>query len=42
MYPVYLYYGMMKETKNVPIAFPPQEQPRQPGFEYKMNPLLIP
>lgn len=41
MYPVYPYYGMMKETKNVPIAFPPQEQPRQPGFEYVMNPLPI-
>jgi NAD(P)-dependent dehydrogenase (short-subunit alcohol dehydrogenase family) len=41
MYPVYSYYGMMKETKNVPIAFPPQEQPRQPGFEYEMTPLPI-
>jgi NAD(P)-dependent dehydrogenase (short-subunit alcohol dehydrogenase family) len=41
MYPVYPYYGMMKKTKNVPIAFPPQEQPRQPGFEYEMNPLPI-
>ncbi|MGG7619397.1 SDR family oxidoreductase [Bacillus coreaensis] len=41
MYPVYPYYGMMKETKNVPIAFPPQEQPRQPGFEYEMIPLPI-
>lgn len=41
MYPVYPYYGMMKETKNVPIAFPPQEQAHQPGFEYEMNPLPI-
>lgn len=41
MYPIYPYYGMMRETKNVPIAFPPQEQPRQPGFEYEMNPLPI-
>ncbi|WP_066057040.1 SDR family oxidoreductase [Robertmurraya korlensis] len=41
MYPVYPYYGMMKETENVPIAFPPQEQPRQPGFEYEMTPLPI-
>jgi NAD(P)-dependent dehydrogenase (short-subunit alcohol dehydrogenase family) len=32
---------MMKETKNVPIAFPPQEQQRQPGYEYEMTPLPI-
>ncbi|MFT8321894.1 MAG: SDR family oxidoreductase [Bacillus sp. (in: firmicutes)] len=41
MYPEYPYYGQKKETKNVPIAFPPQHQDRMPGFEYLMNPRPI-
>ena len=41
MYPEYPYYGQKKETKTVPIAFPPQHQNRMPGFEYEMNPRPI-
>lgn len=41
MYPEYPYYGHKKETKDVPIAFPPQHQDRMPGFEYVMNPRPI-
>ncbi|MFE8701953.1 SDR family oxidoreductase [Cytobacillus sp. FJAT-54145] len=41
MYPVYPYYGYKKETKQVPIAFPPQHQNVHPGYEYVMNPRPI-
>ncbi|MDZ5471721.1 SDR family oxidoreductase [Bacillus sp. 31A1R] len=41
MYPVYPYYGYKKESKNVPIAFPPQHQNIHPGYEYVMVPRPI-
>lgn len=41
MYPIYPYYSSKNVTKQVPVAFPPQHQMRQPGFEYVMNPLPI-
>lgn len=41
MYPEYDYIGKEKITENVEIAFPPQQQNKQPGLEYLMNPLPI-
>ncbi|MEW9501127.1 SDR family oxidoreductase [Jeotgalibacillus marinus] len=41
MYPVYPNYGYMKQTKLVPIAFPPQHQDIHPGYEYVMVPRPI-
>lgn len=41
MYPEYDYIGNEKVCKNVDIAFPPQHQNIQPGFEYVMNPQPI-
>lgn len=41
MYPIYKFIGEENICKDVPIAFPPQSQDRQPGFEYIMNPLPI-
>ncbi|MCI3921444.1 SDR family oxidoreductase [Paenibacillus sp. TRM 82003] len=41
MYPTYPYFGSEVQYKNVPITFPPQEQNRQPGLEYPMDPRPI-
>ncbi len=41
MYPEYDYIGKEKICNNVDIAFPPQHQNIQPGFEYVMNPQPI-
>ncbi|WP_199614508.1 SDR family oxidoreductase [Paenibacillus alkalitolerans] len=41
MYPVYPYVGKEVECKEKPIAFPPQEQPGQPGIEAYMVPRPI-
>lgn len=41
MYPSYPYYSSEVQCKNVPLTFPPQEQRRQPGFEYVMSPRPI-
>ncbi|KGE16652.1 SDR family oxidoreductase [Paenibacillus wynnii] len=41
MYPSYPYYSSEVQCKNVPLTFPPQEQRRQPGFEYLMVPRPI-
>lgn len=37
----YPYLGYKRECKEVPIAFPPQHQPVQPGLEYIMCPRPI-
>ncbi|BFT73820.1 SDR family oxidoreductase [Paenibacillus sp. P36] len=37
-YFMYSYMGWKQQCTNVPIVFPPQQQDRQPGFEYLMNP----
>lgn len=37
----YPYLGYKTECQQVPIAFPPQHQPMQPGFEYLMCPRPI-
>lgn len=37
----YPYLGYKREYKEVPIAFPPQHQPVQPGLEYIMCPRPI-
>jgi hypothetical protein len=37
-YFIYPYIGWKQRCTNVPVAFPPQHQNRQPGFEYLMNP----
>ncbi|WP_062107057.1 SDR family oxidoreductase [Bacillus niameyensis] len=41
MIPIYPYYSYQRTCKTVPIAFPPQHQTRQPGYEYLMNPRPI-
>ena len=41
MIPMYPYYGKITKCEEVPITFPPQQQDRQPGFEYVMNPVPI-
>ncbi|HZG56342.1 glucose 1-dehydrogenase [Paenibacillus sp.] len=41
MYPVYTYIGKETICEERPIAFPPQHQPRQPGFEAPMAPRPI-
>ncbi|MDR9857149.1 SDR family oxidoreductase [Paenibacillus sp. VCA1] len=41
MYPSYPYYGSEVQCKQIPITFPPQQQRRQPGFEYLMVPQPI-
>jgi len=41
MYPVYTYIGKESKCEEVPVAFPPQQQPRQPGFEAAMAPRPI-
>ncbi|MFL0194253.1 SDR family oxidoreductase [Clostridium sp. WILCCON 0269] len=37
----YPYLGYKRECKDVPVAFPPQHQPVQPGLEYIMCPRPI-
>ncbi len=37
----YPYLGYKIQCKQVPIAFPPQHQPFQPGLEYIMHPMPI-
>lgn len=37
----YPYLGYKIQCKQVPIAFPPQHQPVQPGLEYIMKPRPI-
>ena len=37
----YPYLGYKIQHKMIPITFPPQSQPMQPGFEYLMNPRPI-
>lgn len=39
--PGYPYYGSETECQQIPITFPPQHQPIQPGLEYAMTPLPI-
>ena len=39
--PKYSYYGTEKKCEEVPIAFPPQQQYRQPGLEHLMVPRPI-
>ncbi|GAE34512.1 SDR family oxidoreductase [Halalkalibacter akibai] len=41
MYPYYPYYNKETKCEEQPIAFPAQEQDRQPGLEYVMKPLPI-
>ncbi|RAL23453.1 SDR family oxidoreductase [Thermoflavimicrobium daqui] len=41
MYPIYPYLGWDMRCTQVPIAFLPQHQDRQPGFEYVMIPRPI-
>ncbi|MBS4538427.1 SDR family oxidoreductase [Clostridium sp. D2Q-11] len=41
MYPSYPYFGYERECEEVPITFPPQHQPCQPGLEYLMEPRPI-
>ncbi len=41
MYPVFNYLGMKRISEEVPVAFPPQSQPRQPGVEAIMDPWPI-
>ncbi|WP_400164218.1 SDR family oxidoreductase [Brevibacillus sp. TJ4] len=41
MYPTYPYYGSQTKCEETPITFPPQQQERQPGFEYMMSPRPI-
>lgn len=38
MYPMYPYYDKELNCEEQLISFPPQEQPRQPGLEYVMEP----
>lgn len=40
-YPMYPYYSKDTKCEEQPIAFPPQQQERQPGLEYLMNPRPI-
>lgn len=40
-YPSYPYYSEKTECVQVPVAFPPQRQPHQPGLEYLMVPRPI-
>ncbi|EDK35016.1 Conserved hypothetical protein [Clostridium kluyveri DSM 555] len=37
----YPYLGYKEQCKRIPIAFPPQHQPVQPGMEYLMLPRPI-
>jgi len=39
--PMYPYYGYETRCRQVPITFPPQHQPVQPGLEYLMQPIPI-
>ncbi|WP_200809538.1 SDR family oxidoreductase [Virgibacillus dakarensis] len=41
MYPKYPYYGYEQKCEKIPVTFPPQQQYRQPGFEYLMVPRPI-
>jgi NAD(P)-dependent dehydrogenase (short-subunit alcohol dehydrogenase family) len=41
MYPVFPYYAYKKKYETVPVPFPPQHQPQQPGLEYLMDPRPI-
>lgn len=41
MIPMYPYYSYEMRCRQVPITFPPQHQPVQPGLEYLMRPLPI-
>lgn len=41
MYPVYNYMGVKQICEEVPVAFPPQTQTRQPGIESMMDPRPI-
>ncbi|PWT96360.1 MAG: NAD(P)-dependent oxidoreductase [Bacteroidetes bacterium] len=40
-YPLYSYYGKEIKCEEQAISFPPQQQKRQPGLEYLMNPRPI-
>lgn len=41
MYPKYDNLGIKTQAQQVPITFPRQHQPQQPGMEYLMKPLPI-
>lgn len=41
MYPMYPYFGYERKCGYVPVTFPPQHQPRQPGIESIMSPRPI-
>ncbi|WP_027409993.1 SDR family oxidoreductase [Anoxybacteroides tepidamans] len=41
MIPMYPYYSYETVCKQVPVAFPPQHQPKQPGLEFLMTPRPI-
>ncbi len=41
MYPKYDNLGIKTQAQQVPITFPKQHQPQQPGMEYLMKPLPI-
>ena len=41
MYPVYDYLKTETKCEEVPVAFPPQQQDRQPGMEAVMQPRPI-
>lgn len=41
MIPMYPYFNKEVRCKEVPITFPPQHQPIQPGLEYLMCPIPI-
>ena len=34
-------YGYIKKVEMIPIQFPPQQQPFQPGLEWMMVPLPV-
>ncbi|CAG7635601.1 General stress protein 39 [Paenibacillus solanacearum] len=40
-YPKYAYYSMETKCETLPLPFPPQHQPQQPGLEYLMTPRPI-
>lgn len=40
-YPTYPYRGEKETCRRVGLTFPPQHQNRQPGMEYRMDPLPI-
>ncbi|CAG7650069.1 SDR family oxidoreductase [Paenibacillus allorhizosphaerae] len=40
-YPKYTYYSKETKCETLPVPFPPQHQPQQPGLEYMMTPRPI-